>query len=55
MRWTWTARNTGHGIYGPPTGRKVVVTGMANCIIRGENVVEEWVAYNELSSSANWA
>ena len=49
MRWTWTARNTGHGIYGPPTGRKVVVTGMANCIIRGENVVEEWVAYNELS------
>lgn len=49
MRWTWTARNTGHGIYGPPTGRKVVVSGMANCIIRGENVVEEWVAYNELS------
>lgn len=49
MRWTWTARNTGHGVYGPPTGRKVVVTGLANCVIKGENVVEEWVVYNELS------
>lgn len=49
MRWTWTARNTGHGVYGPPTGRRVTVSGLANCIIRGEKVVEEWVAYNELS------
>ncbi len=49
MRWTWTARNTGHGVYGPPTGREVIVTGLANCVIRGENVVEEWVVYNELS------
>ena len=49
MRWTWTALNTGHSTYGPPTGRRVTVSGIANCIIRGENVVEEWVAYNELS------
>jgi predicted ester cyclase len=49
MRWTWTARNTGHSIYGPPTGRRVIVSGIANCIIKGENVVEEWVAYNEIS------
>ena len=49
MRWTWTARNTGHSIYGPPTGRRVMVSGIANCIIKGENVVEEWVAYNEIS------
>ncbi len=49
MRWTWAAHNTGHSVYGPPTGRKVVVSGIANCIIKGENVVEEWVAYNELS------
>jgi predicted ester cyclase len=49
MRWTWTARNTGHSVYGPPTGRRVTVSGIANCVIRGENVVEEWVAYNEIS------
>jgi predicted ester cyclase len=49
MRWTWTARNTGYSIYGPPTGRRVVVSGIANCVVRGENIIEEWVAYNELS------
>lgn len=49
MRWTWIARNTGHSIYGPPTGRRVAVTGIANCIVRGEQIIEEWVAYNELS------
>jgi predicted ester cyclase len=49
MRWTWTAHNTGHSVYGPPTGRRVVVSGIANCFVRGENVVEEWVVYNELS------
>lgn len=49
MRWTWTARNTGYSIYGPPTGRRVVVSGIANCIVRGEQIIEEWVAYNELS------
>ena len=49
MRWTWTARNSGHSVYGPPTGRNVVVTGLANCVIKGEQVVEEWVVYNELS------
>lgn len=49
MRWTWIARNTGHSIYGPPTGKRVVVTGIANCIVQGEQIIEEWVAYNELS------
>lgn len=49
MRWTWTARNTGYSTYGPPTGKRVVVSGIANCIVRGEHIVEEWVAYNELS------
>ena len=49
MRWTWTARNTGYSIYGPPTGKRVVVSGIANCIVRGEHIIKEWVAYNELS------
>lgn len=49
MRWTWTARNTGYSVYGPPTGRKVVVSGIANCLVQGERITEEWVAYNELS------
>ena len=49
MRWTWTAHNTGHSRYGPPTGRRVVVSGIANRLVKGESVVEEWVVYNELS------
>lgn len=49
MRWTWIARNTGHTIYGPPTGKKVVVWGLANCYVKGNRVVEEWVVYNEIS------
>ncbi len=49
MRWTWIAHNTGHTIYGPPTGKKVVVWGVANCYVKDNRVVEEWVTYNEIS------
>lgn len=49
MRWTWTATNTGFSIYGPPTGKRVVVSGIANCVVKGEQIIEEWVAYNEMS------
>lgn len=49
MRWTWIAHNTGHTIYGPPTGKKVVVWGIANCYVKNDRVVEEWVTYNEIS------
>lgn len=49
MRWTWIARNTGWGIYGAPTNRRVIVEGIANCVVRGENIIEEWVVYNEVS------
>lgn len=50
MRWTWTARNTGWGVYGPPTGRPVTTRGIAHCIVRGGRYVEEWVAYDELTT-----
>lgn len=49
MRWTWTANNTGHTIYGGPTGKRVAVWGIANCYIKYNYIVEEWVAYNEIS------
>jgi predicted ester cyclase len=49
MRWIWTAHNTGYSIYGPPTGKRVMVSGIANCTVKGENIIEEWVAYNEMS------
>lgn len=50
MRWTWTARNTGWGVYGAPTGRPVTTRGIAHCIVVGGRYVEEWVAYDELTT-----
>ncbi len=49
MRWTYMGTNTGHSQYGPPTGRRVAVRGVANCVIRDNRVAKEWVSYNELS------
>lgn len=49
MRWVYMGTNTGFTQYGPPTGRKVAVRGVANCVIRDNRVTEEWVSYNELS------
>ena len=49
MRWTYMGTNTGYSVYGPPTGRKVAVRGVAVCHVRANQVCEEWVAYNERS------
>lgn len=49
----WTSRravlaghNTGYSDYGPPTGKKIVVTCMANCVSKGNQIIEEFVLYN---------
>lgn len=47
-RITWVAHNTGHSIYGPPTGKRVVRTGIANCLVKDNLIVEEWIARDEL-------
>ena len=47
-RITWVAHNTGHSVYGPPTGRRVVRTGIANCFVKENRVIEEWIARDEL-------
>jgi len=43
------ARNTGHSTYGPPTGRRLQRWGIANCFVRANRVVEEWIARDEMS------
>jgi len=44
---------TGHHLapwrWGPPTGRKVNLWGIANCVVRQNEIVEEWVLYNMTS------
>lgn len=48
-RITWTGRNTGYSLYGPPTHRKVVRAGIAHCVVKANRVVEEWICRDELA------
>ncbi|MDJ0828522.1 MAG: ester cyclase [Desulfobacterales bacterium] len=48
-RITWVAHNTGHSLYGPPTGKRVVRTGIANCLVRENKIIEEWIARDEIA------
>jgi predicted ester cyclase len=48
-RITWVAHNTGYSVYGPPTGRKIVRRGIANCFVKENRIVEEWIARDEMS------
>jgi predicted ester cyclase len=48
-RITWTARHTGHSVYGPPTGRQVIRTGIANCLVKENKVIEEWICRDEIA------
>jgi predicted ester cyclase len=43
------AHKTGHSIYGPPTGCRVVRQGIAHCFVKENYVVEEWICRDELS------
>jgi len=48
-RITWVAHNTGYSLYGPPTGRRVVRTGIANCLVKENKIIEEWIARDEIA------
>ena len=44
--------NTGYSKYGPPTGKKMVVWCIANCIALANEIFEEWTVYNTSSMLA---
>ncbi|MCP4360627.1 MAG: ester cyclase [Chloroflexi bacterium] len=48
-RNTVVATNTGYSSYGPPTGRKFVRRGIANCFVKENRVCEEWVVRDEMA------
>jgi predicted ester cyclase len=41
--------NTGYSKFGPPTGKKIVLWCIANCIALENEIFEEWVLYNSSS------
>lgn len=48
-RLTHVGHNTGYSAYGPPTGRRVAYNAIANCKVKENRVVEEWLIRDELS------
>lgn len=51
MRWVWTGTNTGDSPFGPATGRAVRFLAIANCVVRGQVIEEEWLGANPLSQA----
>ena len=43
------SRNTGHSVYGPPTGRWVRRYGVAHCLVLENMIVEEWLIHDNLA------
>lgn len=48
VRWHAFGTHLGHGVYGPPTGRRARIWGITQHRIAGGKVVEEWALFNEL-------
>lgn len=43
-----TAHHQGYGIYGPPTGNRLTYRGIADCLVKENKVVEEWLVRDNL-------
>lgn len=48
-RYITTGHHLGPWQWGPATGRKVNLWGIANCVVRENEIFEEWVLYNTAS------
>ena len=48
-RIMWVAHNTGYTVYGPPTGKKILRAGVANCVVKDNFIFYEWIARDEMS------
>ncbi|UQN08318.1 ester cyclase [Deinococcus sp. QL22] len=46
-RVTWSGHNTGHSVYGPPTGARIQRREIAHCIVINNRIVEEWSVQDE--------
>ena len=49
-RIVWVGHNNGYSIYGPPTGRRILRIGIANCFVKENRIVEEWIARDEMAA-----
>ncbi len=47
-----SATTLARGAYGPPTGRKIQLWVIANCVSEENEIFEEWVLYNQVGTAA---
>ena len=52
VRWTLLGTHEGHGIYGPPTGKRVRILGISQQHVRDGHFVAEWTVFDELALMA---
>lgn len=57
-----TGTHTGHGVFGAPTGKFIVTRAVADCYVKDEVILDEWLCYDFSSmvrqlgySSREWA
>jgi predicted ester cyclase len=44
-----TATNTGYSLWGPPTGKQVQFIAIANCLVKENRIVEEWLVRDTIA------
>jgi len=49
-RIVWVGHNSGYSIYGPPAGRRILRIGIANCLVKENRIIEEWIARDEMAA-----
>jgi len=48
-RITHMGRNTGYSNFGPPTGRQIRYNAIADCVVRENRIVEEWLVRDNVT------
>jgi hypothetical protein len=49
LRWSLCGRHVQPGVYGPPTGRDLLVLGVSHYRLRGGRVLEDVTIFDELA------
>lgn len=49
VRWWLTGTHKGLGVWGPPTGRRILVLAVSHYVLRGSRIVEDVTVFDELA------
>jgi predicted ester cyclase len=49
IRWTLQGTHSGPGVYGEPTGKRILLLGITHAIVQNGKFVKEWTAFDEFA------